>query len=176
MYGSRLDMRRCLADRDNAGVFRLLQRHGLSNEPSLPCTGQSQTELSEIIAGRRHVASDDLLLRIAEGWRFRVAGWAWRSTSTQLTWPHSLGVIYERRSPSKHRWLWLRRGDLQRRAATAGPPSAVMLGHLPPRRVPAHPGRPRRRQGRPRHRRRSPDRVRHLHRPRLRVRFLAGAG
>ncbi len=60
-------MRKCLADRDIAGVFRLLQRYGMSQRAIAARTGQSQSEVSEIIAGRRQVVSYDLLVRISEG-------------------------------------------------------------------------------------------------------------
>lgn len=63
----RPDMRRRLADRDIAGVFRLLQRYSMYQRAIAARTGQSQSEVSEIIAGRRQVVSYDLLLRIAEG-------------------------------------------------------------------------------------------------------------
>jgi transcriptional regulator with XRE-family HTH domain len=60
-------MRRLLAVRDVAGVFRLLQRYGVSQRAIAAHTGQSQSEVSEIIAGRRRVVSYELLLRICEG-------------------------------------------------------------------------------------------------------------
>ena len=63
----RPDMRRCLAEHDIAGVYRLLQRHGVSQRALAARTGQSQSEVSEIIAHRRQVVTYDLLLRIAQG-------------------------------------------------------------------------------------------------------------
>jgi len=63
----RVDMRQLLANRDVAGVFRLLQRYGVSQRAIAARTCQSRSEVSEIIAGRRQVVSYDLLLRIAEG-------------------------------------------------------------------------------------------------------------
>jgi predicted XRE-type DNA-binding protein len=63
----RPDMRRSLAARDMSAVFRLMQRHGVSQRAIAAMTGQSQSEVSEIIAGRRRVVSYDLLLRIAIG-------------------------------------------------------------------------------------------------------------
>jgi transcriptional regulator with XRE-family HTH domain len=59
-------MRSALAVRDVAAVFRLLQKHGVSQRQIAALTGQSQSEISEILGGRR-VVSYDLLVRIAEG-------------------------------------------------------------------------------------------------------------
>ncbi len=66
---SRPDMRQALARRDIAAAYRLLQRYGISQRTIAAKTGQSQSEVSEIIAGRRQVVSYDLLLRIADGLR-----------------------------------------------------------------------------------------------------------
>jgi transcriptional regulator with XRE-family HTH domain len=49
-----------------AAVFRLLGRHGISQRAIAARTGQSQSEISEIIAGRQ-VMSINLLERIADG-------------------------------------------------------------------------------------------------------------
>jgi transcriptional regulator with XRE-family HTH domain len=62
----RADMRAALAARDIAGVFKLLQRTGVSQRHIAALTGQSQSEISEILAGRQ-VVSYDLLIRIADG-------------------------------------------------------------------------------------------------------------
>jgi transcriptional regulator with XRE-family HTH domain len=59
-------MRAALAVRDVAAVFRLLQKHGVSQRQIAALTGQSQSEISEILGGRR-VVSYDLLVRISEG-------------------------------------------------------------------------------------------------------------
>jgi predicted XRE-type DNA-binding protein len=63
----RRDMRVALAVRDVATVYRLLQRYGLSQRAIAAMTGQSQSEVSEVIAGRRRVVSYELLARIASG-------------------------------------------------------------------------------------------------------------
>jgi hypothetical protein len=63
----RADMRRFLAVRDVGSVYRLLQRSGVSQRAIAARTGQSQSEISEIIAGYRQVVSYDLLERIALG-------------------------------------------------------------------------------------------------------------
>lgn len=62
----RSDMRTALAARDIAGVFRLLQRVGVSQRRIAALTGQSQSEISEILSGRQ-VVSYDVLARIADG-------------------------------------------------------------------------------------------------------------
>jgi len=56
-----------LAQRDIAGVYRILQKHGVSQRKIAALTDQSQSEVSEIIAGKRQVVSYELLVRIAEG-------------------------------------------------------------------------------------------------------------
>jgi transcriptional regulator with XRE-family HTH domain len=60
-------MRRYLAARDIGSVYRLLQRFGMSQRAIAARTGQSQSEISEIIAGQRRVVSYDVLERIAIG-------------------------------------------------------------------------------------------------------------
>jgi transcriptional regulator with XRE-family HTH domain/tetratricopeptide (TPR) repeat protein len=62
----RADMRAALASRDIAMVFRLLQKTGVSQRRIAALTGQSQSEISEILGGRQ-VVSYDVLLRIADG-------------------------------------------------------------------------------------------------------------
>jgi transcriptional regulator with XRE-family HTH domain len=59
-------MRSALAERDIATVFRLLQRVGVAQRRIAALTGQSQSEISEILSGRQ-VVSYDLLVRIADG-------------------------------------------------------------------------------------------------------------
>jgi hypothetical protein len=49
----REDIRRFLAARDIGSVYRLLQRAGVSQRAIAARTGQSQSEISEIIAGYR---------------------------------------------------------------------------------------------------------------------------
>lgn len=62
----RHEMRLALANRDIAGVFRLLQRVGVSQRRIASLTGQSQSEISEIMSGRQ-VMAYDVLVRIADG-------------------------------------------------------------------------------------------------------------
>lgn len=59
-------MRRALADRDIALVYRILQRHGVSQRRIAELTDQSQSEISEVLAGRR-IATYNVLARIADG-------------------------------------------------------------------------------------------------------------
>jgi hypothetical protein len=62
----REDMRAALAGHQIASVYRILQRYGISQRRIAAATGQSQSEVSEIIGGRRVVAYD-VLLRISKG-------------------------------------------------------------------------------------------------------------
>jgi transcriptional regulator with XRE-family HTH domain len=55
-----------LAERDICAVFRMLRDLGLSQRRIAARTGQQQSEISEIFAGRRVVAYD-LLARISDG-------------------------------------------------------------------------------------------------------------
>ncbi|MDV6010888.1 helix-turn-helix transcriptional regulator [Haloechinothrix sp. LS1_15] len=59
-------MRSALADRDVSGVYRLLRKEGVSQRQIAALTGQSQSEVSEILKGR-HVIAYDVLARIADG-------------------------------------------------------------------------------------------------------------
>jgi transcriptional regulator with XRE-family HTH domain len=60
------DMRAALAARDVTRMYRLLQKHGYSQQRIGAMTGQSQPEVSAIIHGRRIMAYD-VLCRIADG-------------------------------------------------------------------------------------------------------------
>lgn len=60
------EMLEALAFRDIAQVYRILQKHGVSQRHIAALTGQSQSEISEILNGRR-VYSYDVLVRIADG-------------------------------------------------------------------------------------------------------------
>jgi transcriptional regulator with XRE-family HTH domain len=62
----REDMRTAMADRDIGAIFKILGRHGISQRRIAALTGQSQSEISEIIAGRQ-VSAYDVLARIADG-------------------------------------------------------------------------------------------------------------
>ncbi|MBV9010756.1 MAG: helix-turn-helix transcriptional regulator [Pseudonocardiales bacterium] len=64
--GRRGDMRRALATRDLAEVFRLLRRVGLSQRTIATMTGLSPSEVYEILHGRQ-VMSYDVLCRIGDG-------------------------------------------------------------------------------------------------------------
>ncbi|GAA1260514.1 helix-turn-helix transcriptional regulator [Sphaerisporangium rubeum] len=59
-------MRRALAERDMAAVYLMLQRNGVSQRRLAALTGQSQSEISEILNGRQ-VMAYDVLVRIADG-------------------------------------------------------------------------------------------------------------
>lgn len=60
------EMRRALAARDISGVYRLLRRVGISQRQIAALTGQSQSEVSEILKGRQ-VMAYDVLARVSEG-------------------------------------------------------------------------------------------------------------
>ncbi len=60
-------LRRVLAALDIGGLYRLLGVAGISQRQIAARTGQSQSEVSEIVAGRREVESHRLLVRIVEG-------------------------------------------------------------------------------------------------------------
>ncbi|MFD0200078.1 MULTISPECIES: helix-turn-helix domain-containing protein [Saccharothrix] len=59
-------MRDALARREISAVYRLLRRHGVSQRQIAALTGQSQSEVSEILKGRQ-VMAYDVLARIAAG-------------------------------------------------------------------------------------------------------------
>lgn len=59
-------MRAALAARDISTVYRLLRRVGVSQRQIAAMTGQSQSEVSEILKGRQ-VMAYDVLARIADG-------------------------------------------------------------------------------------------------------------
>src|SRR3954462_5077292 len=60
------EMRDALARREISSVYRLLRRHGVSQRQIAALTGQSQSEVSEILKGRQ-VMAYDVLARIADG-------------------------------------------------------------------------------------------------------------
>jgi transcriptional regulator with XRE-family HTH domain len=60
------EMRDALAAREISTVYKLLRRRGLSQRQIAAMTGQSQSEVSEILKGRRVIAFD-VLVRIADG-------------------------------------------------------------------------------------------------------------
>jgi transcriptional regulator with XRE-family HTH domain len=60
------DVRRILAERDIAALYRVLKDAGVTQRQIAALTGQSQSEVSEILKGR-HVRAYDVLVRIAEG-------------------------------------------------------------------------------------------------------------
>lgn len=62
----RPDMRDALARRDIGAAYRIMGRHGISQRKIAAATGQSQSEVSEILSGWQ-VVSYDVLARIAEG-------------------------------------------------------------------------------------------------------------
>ncbi|MGH3870876.1 MAG: helix-turn-helix domain-containing protein [Pseudonocardiaceae bacterium] len=59
-------MKQVLVDRDISSVYRLLRRVGISQRQIAALTGQSQSEVSEILKGRQ-VMAYDVLARISDG-------------------------------------------------------------------------------------------------------------
>ena len=59
-------MRRALAARDLGTVYRLLTEAGVSQRRIAELTGQRQSEVSEVLAGRQ-VQAYDVLVRVADG-------------------------------------------------------------------------------------------------------------
>ncbi|MGH3751364.1 MAG: helix-turn-helix domain-containing protein [Pseudonocardiaceae bacterium] len=59
--------RHALAHRDITAVFRILRDAGVNQRHIARATGQRQSDVSEIISGRRAVQSIDLLRQIADG-------------------------------------------------------------------------------------------------------------
>ncbi|HLT10658.1 MAG TPA: helix-turn-helix transcriptional regulator, partial [Micromonosporaceae bacterium] len=95
----RPDMRRALAERDIGTVFRLLQRVGVSQRRIAALTGQSQSEISEILAGRQ-VVSYDVLVRIADGLGVPRGqlGLAYDETTAAIVGAHDVGDDDPRRT------------------------------------------------------------------------------
>lgn len=60
------EMRSALAAREVSTIYKLLRRKGVSQRQIAAMTGQSQSEVSEILKGRQ-VMAYDVLLRIADG-------------------------------------------------------------------------------------------------------------
>lgn len=60
------DMRRALANRNISEVYRQLRKSGISQRRIAAMTGQSQSEVSEILKGRQVIAYD-VLARICDG-------------------------------------------------------------------------------------------------------------
>jgi transcriptional regulator with XRE-family HTH domain len=65
-WWERPDLRAALAVRDIGAVYRALADLGVSQRRIAALTGQSQSEVSEILSGRRVIAYE-VLERIAEG-------------------------------------------------------------------------------------------------------------
>jgi transcriptional regulator with XRE-family HTH domain len=60
------EMRNALAAREVSTIYKLLRRRGVSQRQIAAMTGQSQSEVSEILKGRQ-VMAYDVLVRIADG-------------------------------------------------------------------------------------------------------------
>lgn len=60
------EMREALGSRNISDIYKLLRKHGVSQRQIAAATGQSQSEVSEILKGRQVIAYD-VLARIADG-------------------------------------------------------------------------------------------------------------
>lgn len=78
---ARRDIRLAMARQDVAGIYRILQKLGVSQRLIAATVGQSQSEISEILGGR-HVYAYPLLTRIADGLQVP-RGWMGLSYDTQ---------------------------------------------------------------------------------------------
>ena len=67
-------MREALGSHDIPGVFRLLQRYGLSQRAISARVGMAQGEVCDVIKGRRRVTAYDVFVRIADGFELP-RGW-----------------------------------------------------------------------------------------------------
>jgi transcriptional regulator with XRE-family HTH domain len=66
-FYQRDDVRRILAALDIGALYRILQKADVRQRQIAALTGQSQSDVSEIVAGRRRVESHQLLTRIVAG-------------------------------------------------------------------------------------------------------------
>lgn len=69
------EMRVALARHDIGTVFRIMQRHGYPQREIAALTGIGQSEVSEIVCGRRRVVAYTVLDRLVEGFQLP-RGWA----------------------------------------------------------------------------------------------------
>jgi len=61
-------MRKALGTRDVATVFRILQRYGLSQRAISARIGMAQSEVCDILKGRRRVTAHEVFVRLADGY------------------------------------------------------------------------------------------------------------
>src|SRR6476469_10171316 len=81
------EMRSALAQREVSTIYKLLMRKGVSQRQIAAMTGQSQSEVSEILKGRQ-VMAYDVLLRIADGLVSPGDTWASHTTKSRPPgWP-----------------------------------------------------------------------------------------
>ncbi len=114
----RADVRRVLAALDIGGLYRILGVDGgLSQRQIAVCAGQSQSEVSEIVVGRRRVESHEVLVRIAEGYDIprELMGLSWWGPGGTYC-----GEVAVTESPMREG------GDVRRRALIASTSLAVL--------------------------------------------------
>jgi transcriptional regulator with XRE-family HTH domain/tetratricopeptide (TPR) repeat protein len=82
-----LTVREMLAARNITGIYELLQHQGVSQRRIAALTGQSQSEVSEILTAQRQVMAYEVLVRIADGLNIPrgYMGLAYDPTTSELT-------------------------------------------------------------------------------------------
>ncbi len=101
------EMRRAVATRDISTVYRLLRRVGVSQRQIAALTGQSQSEVSEILKGRQ-VMAYDVLARISAGLAIPrgYMGLAYdESTATSVVGPPGGALAEEEESVKRRKFV-----------------------------------------------------------------------
>jgi transcriptional regulator with XRE-family HTH domain len=88
------EMRVALARHDIGTVFRIMQRHGLPQREIAALTGITQSEVSEIICGRRKIHGYAVLNRLVEGLRLP-RGWVGLAFDDETAKFRSLGSLHK---------------------------------------------------------------------------------
>ncbi len=107
-----------LAERDIAALYRLLKGEGVTQRQIAELTGQSQSEVSEILAGRR-VKQVDVLERICDGLGIE-RGWM------RLGSADAAGSAYAREDEAAWKAVT---DEMRRRALLAAAGAAALSGH-----------------------------------------------
>ncbi|MDQ3275831.1 MAG: helix-turn-helix domain-containing protein [Actinomycetota bacterium] len=123
LYG-REDVRRILADRDIGALYRALSDAGVTQRVIAALTGQLQSEVSEVLAGRR-VKQVDVLERICDGLGIE-RGWL------RLASADAGGSAYAREDEAAWKAVTdeMRRRALMAAAGAAALPGLPLLGEL----------------------------------------------
>ena len=114
----RENMRRILAERDIAALYRVLKDAGVTQRRIAELTGQSQSEVSEILAGRR-VKQVDVLERICDGLGIERGWMRLAPTDTERS-------AYAREDEAAWKAVT---DEMRRRALLAAASAAALSGH-----------------------------------------------